>query len=123
MQATLRDLEMKRERAAGFVYDAGERYRRACDAVKRGRENLARIQRRGGMSPDRPPREGHRLIAQSSTTWCVIAKRASSTIGQLHTSLVVTQTMVPGENRIPARRRRRGDMGGPTASEALHDHT
>ena len=58
MQATLRDLEMKREHAAGFVYDAGERYRRACDAVKRGRENLARIQRRGGMSPTAPHAKG-----------------------------------------------------------------
>ena len=51
LEATLRDLEMKRERAAGFVYDAGERYRRACDAVERSRENLARIQHRAEMPP------------------------------------------------------------------------
>jgi hypothetical protein len=51
MQATVRDLEMKRERAAGFVYDAGERYRCACDAVERGREALERIRRRAEMPP------------------------------------------------------------------------
>jgi hypothetical protein len=51
MEVIVRDLEMQRERAAAFVYDAGASYRRACDAVEQGRESLARIRDRVEMPP------------------------------------------------------------------------